>query len=754
MSAGIAGRGGVATSAPLAGICAFLVVITWVVFIQTLRFPFITFDDEVYVYENRAVLSGLTLHGIAWAFTHVVDANWHPLTILSHMLDCSLFGLNAGGHHFTNVWLHSIAVVALFLILHNMTGATWRSAFVAALFAIHPLHIESVAWISERKDILSAIFFFLTIGAYVRYARARSLAHYLPVFFLFAVGLMCKPMLVTLPLVLLLIDYWPLHDLTAAPVPTAKSRKKSIRARGISVRDLLLEKLPLLGLSALSCVATVVAQEKTIAAMDRLPVTSRVANAVVSVMVYVRQMFLPTHLALLYPHPNRTLPLWQIFLCLALIASVSLWVWALKTKYPYLLTGWLWYLVMLAPVIGIVQVGLQAHADRYTYLPHIGLYVMVTWLAADLSKSWPRRAIILTTASAFVLLALTAMAHQQTSLWNDSLKLWAHAAEVTPNNDTAHAALSAMYLKRGQLDEAIAQAEIELKIRPVSDEGHSRLGIAFFRKGQLDDALAEFQKVVRLRPNYPDLHSNIATVLLEKGRLDEAIAEYRRELASKPEPEDANDLSYDAGGDKYRDDALLHNNLGAALARTGQFDEALEQFRQVLAINPDYPKVHYNIGNIAMQKGDLDKAITEYRRELEIQPGYALAHADLGIVYSQKAQMDQAVAEWQKALTLEPNNLNAACNLAWVLATQSDGAIRDGAKAVQLAQHAVDLSGGRNPRILRLLAAAYAETGRFAQAIEVAQRAAQLAREQNNPDLAETLKRNVESFQANQPLRD
>jgi tetratricopeptide (TPR) repeat protein len=743
-----------ATGARLAGICALLVAMTWIVFGQTLRFPFITFDDEVYVYENRAVLSGLTLHGIHWAFTHVVDANWHPLTVISHMLDCSIFGLNAGGHHFTNVLLHSIAVAVFFLVLQNMTGSVWRSAFTAALFAIHPLHVESVAWISERKDILSGLFFFLTIGAYVRYVRARSIARYLPVFCLFAIGLMCKPMLVTLPVVLLLIDYWPLRQLTPAASPKTKATKSAAKSRGTSQKLLFLEKLPLLGLSALSCVATLIAQERTIAAMNKLPMTSRIANAVVSILVYLRQMFDPTHLALLYPHPNRSLPFGQIFVSLSFIVGITLLVWVLRASRPYLLMGWLWYLVMLAPVIGIVQVGLQAHADRYTYLPHIGLYLMVTWLATDLSKSWPRRATILTTASVLVLLALTATAHQQTSLWSDTIKLWAHAAEVSANNDTAHAALSALYLKRGQVDEALAQAQLELKIRPDSDEGHSRLGIALFRKGQLDGALAEFQKVARLRPDYPDLHSNMATVLVEKGRVDEAIAEYRRELASPQEREDANDLSHDPGGAEHRDEALLHNNFGAVLARKGRFEEALEQFGQVLAINPEYPKVHYNIGNVAMQKGDFDKAMVEYQHELRIQPGYALAHADLGIVLSQKGLVREAVAEWQKVLAFEPNNLNAACNLAWVLATHTDGSIRDGIKAVELAEHAVNLSGGTNPRILRLLAAAYAETGRFAQAIEVAQRAAQLAREQNNPDLAETLQRNVVSFQANQPLRD
>jgi Flp pilus assembly protein TadD len=716
-----------------------LVAITWVVFGQTLRFPFVSFDDPGYVTANRAVRAGLSLSGMGWAFTHVSNANWHPLTIISHMLDCTIFGQNAGGHHFTNVLLHSLAVLLLFGVLRNLTGATWRSAFVAALFAIHPLRVESVAWVAERKDILSGIFFFLIVGAYARYARSPSVLRYVVVALLFALGLLCKPMLVTVPFVLLLVDYWPLGRFSN---------------KGPGLARLFLEKLPLLALSGLSSLATVLAQQETIAAMQRLTMSARIANALVAVAIYIRQMFLPIGLAVLYPHPNKNLPPWEVFSALTIVLAITAAAWMQRRKRPYGLTGWLWYLIMLLPVIGIVQVGLQAHADRYTYLPQIGLYILVTWLAVDLTSRWRSRRIILATLGGVVVVALAATAFVQTMYWRDSFVLWMHAAEVTKNNDTAEAALSALYLKEGDLANAISHAQTEVQIRPNSDEGHSRLGIALFREGRRAEALSEFRKVEQLRPNYPDVHYNLGTILLEENRLDEAIEEFRHEEQSPQEKVDPNDMRRDPGGEKYRDEALFRANFGAALSRRGKFDDALEQFRRVLASDPNYPKVHYNVGNIALQRGDLEQAITEFRKELEIQPNDSMTHADLGVALAQQGQSRDALDEWNKAVAAAPNNLNALCNLAWVLSTNKNASIRDGTKAAALARTAADLTNGDNPRVLRILAAAYAESGDFDKATETAERARDVAESQGNSDLAKTLEGNIESFKAHQPLRD
>jgi len=364
----------------IASICLFLATITWLVFGRTLRYDFVNYDDPVYVYDNPEVTGGLTAHGVIWAFTSGHANNWHPLTWLTHMLDYQVCGRNAGGHHFTNVLLHTIAVLLLFLLFTQMTGALWRSAFVAALFAIHPLHVESVAWIAERKDVLSGVFFMLTLGAYVRFVRRRTPGCYATMWILFACGLMSKPMLVTVPFVLLLLDYWPLGRLTNSSPRRQKGKQVHQRTSFSLINQLILEKVPLLALSSASCAATFLAQGHAISSIARLPFWWRLNNAFLSYLVYVRQMMWPSGLAPFYSYP-QTLPYREVAISILLLIAITTAAIILRQKHPYVVTGWFWYLGMLFPVIGIVQVGSQAHADRYTYLPQIGLYVALTgWL--------------------------------------------------------------------------------------------------------------------------------------------------------------------------------------------------------------------------------------------------------------------------------------------------------------------------------------------------------------------------------------
>jgi Flp pilus assembly protein TadD len=716
------------------GICAALVAITWLVFAQTLGHQFVTYDDPNYVYENAKVTAGLSLESGFWAFTHTVGGNWHPLTIISHMLDCQLYDLSPAGHHFTNVLLHSIAVILLFLVLRQMTGRLWQSAFVAALFAIHPLHVESVAWISERKDVLSAVFFMLTLGAYTKYVQTLSVTSYLLVLLLFALGLMSKPMLVTVPFVLLLLDYWPLKRF--APAASAKvQRQRTLEGRA-SIRRIFLEKIPLLLLSFASCAATVLAQRHFIDPIGHLSLMDRLGNAAVATIVYVRQLVLPSGLSVFYPHPRHSLSVVQVSTAAVLLLAASAAALMYRRKHPYFLTGWFWFLGMLVPVSGIVQVGEQAHADRYTYLPQIGLYILATWFVADTVSLWRHRRILLGTAMATSIVMLMWPAWKQTSYWRDGRALWTHAVAVNPQNDTAYISLCDLDLRENRLSDAISHARRALEIRPDSPDAHSRLGVALSASGQNEEASIHFQKVLETRQIRPRVHYNIATLFLNSGHVDEAIAEFEKELRIQPEFVEA------------------HNNLGIALTSKGELDAALAHFQKAMELDPSLPKVHHNIAMILLRQGHPDQAIAHLQKEVQINPASAEAHSDLGIAWSQQGRIDQAISEWRKSLQLRPDNLNAYCNLVWVFATFPDDTIRSGAQAVALGERALQLSGQGEPRIYRLLAAAYAEDRQFDKATETAQRGSELAIKQGNYDLAKALESNLDLYRRRLPLRD
>jgi protein O-mannosyl-transferase len=605
------------------GVSVFLSSLTWLVFGQTLGYDFVNYDDPSYVYQNTRITSGINLANVAWAFTHVHSENWHPLTTITHMLDCQLYGLHAGWHHFTNVLLHCLAVVLLFVALERMTGVLWRSAFVAAVFAVHPLHVESVAWIAERKDVLSAVFFMLTLLAYLHYTRAPSIGRYLTVAFVIALGLMSKPMLVTLPFVLLLLDFWPLGRFEA--------RKSNT---GRQLLRLILEKIPLIALSVVSSIVTFLAQRGAIGWTEELPISERISNAFVAYVIYIRQMFWPAGLAVFYPHPENRLPVWEVSLAVIVLVGITLAAFAFRKRVPYLLTGWLWYLGMLVPVIGLVQVGWQGHADRYTYLPQIGLYIAVTWAVSDFIRSWGFQRITLGAATVLLVGALSWRAWLQTSYWRDSETLFTQALAVTSNNDVAL----------------------------------NNLGIIFLDKGQLDKAISKLEAAIDLRP----------------------------------------------------ENAPAHNNLAKALLRKGQVSEAM---------------VHY-------------------RKFLELEPANVEARNTLGTALIQQRHVREAIDQWQEALKTQPENGNAASNLAWVFATCPEDSIRDGTRAAELGERALRISGGKIPMIYKVLAAAYAENGRFAEAVETAQRGAELATGQGNAALAAELENNIALYQSGRPLRD
>ena len=543
-------------------VCIFLTAIIWLVFGQTLGHEFINFDDDRYVYENREVSRGLTLDGLKWVLTHSHASLWHPLTTLSHMADCQIYGLRPAGHHFTNVVLHNLGAILLFLVFRGMTGCIWQSAFVATIFAIHPMRVESVAWIAERKDVLSGVFFMLTLGAYLRYVRAPGISRYLTLSIFLACGLMSKATFVTVPLVLLLLDYWPLQ------------RANDFRGS----RRLLMEKIPLLALSAAASVATVFAQTVTMASLEQLSLLARLKNAAVSVIVYLRQMFWPTHLAVFYPHPHDQLNIWVVLACVALIVVLTLLAIFFRQKHPYVFVGWFWYLILLAPVLGIVQAGLQARADRFTYLPHIGITMLLTWSCADLTQQWRYRRIVLISMATFAIAALTVVAYQQTTFWRNSISLWEDTLAVTPDNQTAHQNLAAALWSKGRTAEAnkhsraaaIAHARTTLKDYPFDVATHNDLGVLLAQNGDVRGGIEQWEISLQLSPDDGNALNNLAWVLATYP--EDTIRDGKRavELAVK-----ATTLP---GGNV----PIAIRTLAAAYAEAGDFSKAIETGQRAL----------------------------------------------------------------------------------------------------------------------------------------------------------------------------
>jgi len=702
------------------GICIFLAAIVWLVFGQTVHYAFVNYDDDVYVSDNPVVQKGLTWEGFRWALTYGEVGHWHPLTWLSHMLDCQLFGLNPGDHHLVNVLIHTATVILLFLVLRRMTGFLWRSAFVAAVFAIHPLRVESVAWVAERKDVLSGLFFMLTMGAYVSYVRhSRSMIRYGAVVVFFALGLLSKNMLVTLPFLLLLLDYWPLN-----------------RASDFTPkiwRRLVAEKIPLFVLAVASCAATFMVPEK-VPVVDRLSFTLRMENAVVSCATYLWQMIHPSGLACFYPNPTALLPAWQVAASLVLLLAVSVAVFAFRQARPYLAVGWLWYVGMMVPVIGIVQIALYARADRYTYLPQIGVYLLLTWAAADLCAGWRHRRVVLGSVSAIIIVALIFLARAQTSYWRNNESLWTHTLACTSDNFLAQNGLGNALLLMGRDGEAMVHLQQALQIRPRYAEAHYNLGNLLHRMGRDDEAMVHFQQALQIRPRYAEAHINLGNALFSMGRLDEAIIHFQQALQINPRS------------------AEVHYNLGSALFLMGRLDEAIIHYQQALQINPRYAEAHFNLGTALFLMGRLDEAIIHLQQALQINPRNAEAHFNLGKALLRLGRDDEAMVHFQQALQLNPRSLKIQNDLAWVLATVSPAALRDGRQAVDLAERANQIAGGEDPIILRTLAAAYAEAGRFDDAVRSAQKARALARAAGQSGLVEQLDGQLKLYAAKLPF--
>jgi protein O-mannosyl-transferase len=669
-------------------ICLGLALAVLAAYAPVWKAGFITYDDPSYVTANPHVQDGLSWAGVVWALTTGHAGNWHPLTWISHMLDFQLYGMNPAGHHLTSVVLHAANSVLLFLLLQRMTRRMWPSALVAALFALHPMHVESVAWVSERKDVLSALFWILSIWAYVRFVeesgagKAGGKTFYNWSIVLFGLGLAAKPMLVTLPFVLLLLDYWPLQR------------------RQTPIAGLFVEKTPFFILAAGSCAVTFFVQLHggTVMPLDRLPFGMRVANVPVSYVRYLAKTFWPAHLAIAYPMLRW--PVWTMVGATVLLLLLSRLAFGRVRAQPWLAVGWLWFLGTLTPVIGVVQVGMQSMADRYSYIPSIGLFIAVVWAAREWGARLGARApAILGGLGAAICLVLTA---RQAACWKNDQTLFQHAIQNTTGNFIAYAGLGDYEGQHGQTNRAIDHLETSVRINPGFPNSRNVLGRILLMEGRDDEALAQLQKAVSLGPELADARYNLGYALLAKGRLGEALDQFQAQVDLKPE------------------DFRAQNNMGDVLLQNGLAGDAIPFLQKAVEIKPADAGPHYLLGNALYRTG----------------------------------RVAESIAQYEKAIQLNPDHIQACNDLAWILACHPDPSIRNGARAVALALRADQLSGGKNPGVIGTLAAGYAEAGKFSDAITADQRACQTALAQTNSVLAELLKKRLRFYEAGSPWRD
>jgi Flp pilus assembly protein TadD len=577
------------------------------VYWQVNGFNFVNFDDPVYITTNKDIRHGLTFEGLKFAFTCVYASNWHPLTWISHMLDVEMFGLNPGMHHLTNVFLHILNSILLFLVLERMTGALWRSALVAALFALHPIHVESVAWISERKDVLSTFFWMLTMLAYHRYVMNKTISRYLLVALLFGLGLMAKPMLVTLPFVLLLLDFWPLrrNELAFRSASTDSRHEQNVwpNINLPGALRLILEKTPLIVMAIIAGSETFYAQwvGGSVNSLGQVHIAMRLQNAITSYVVYLWKMIWPIHLAVFYPYPwhfNTVV----VAACLIFLTMVTLTVLIAGKRMPYLATGWLWYLGTLVPVIGIIKVGSQSMADRYTYIPFIGIFVMVVWGLRDIFSRWSYGKAALGSLALIILALLTWATSIQVATWKNSEILFSHALAVTGDNYLAHDNLGVVLFDRGDVDGAIKHYRESIRLRRNYVNAQCNLGVALAKKKQYAEAFAHYRECLRIKPGYSEAYYNMGVALADLGRKDEAVKQYTEVLKNYPRHENA------------------HRNLGLLLAEKGNFDEAIEHYYKALDADPDNVGTRINLADSLLKQGNIQRALIQIEEALKIDP--------------------------------------------------------------------------------------------------------------------------------------
>ena len=846
-------------------ICLFLAASAIMAFQQLSQCDFINYDDDVYVTENIHVQDGITMQAIRWAFTTGYAANWHPLTWMSHMLDVQLFGLKPRWHHLTNLLFHIANTLLLFCIFHRMTKAPWKSAFVAALFALHPLHVESVAWVAERKDVLSTFFWMLTMAAYVDYVEHRtedgrrrtedgrrrtedggrrtedgrrmtvdgrsfsgirtptSDFRYLSVLIFFALGLMAKPMLVTLPFVLLLLDYWPLQrlepkksdqefrtgideplsankrkgksgrnhtsgsvpalDMMRGPVRTLQSMLKEEKPAAHKyqwalVRPLILEKIPLLALAALSCIVTYFAQKKggAVIPIEAFPLGARVANACVSYIIYIAKTVWPINLAVFYPHPGL-LPLWQVLGAVLLLGAVSFAVIRSAKRFPYLAVGWLWFAGTLVPVIGIVQVGAQALADRYTYIPLIGLFVMAAWGIPELLKKWqptgPLRNEALFASSVLILACLSIVTWIQVGYWRNSIALYDHslkvtspsavilcnrgvayskigdyrqaisdydrAIEINPQYACAYDNRGSVYAELGNHRQAILDYDRAIEINPKYAEAYNDRGITYGKLGNYKRAIEDYDRAVEINPKYAEAYNDRGITYGKLGNYKRAIEDYDRAVEINPKYASAylnraeaySDLGnqrqaisdYDWGVKINPENADAYDSRGAAYDKLGDHWQAISDYDRAIEINPKHAGAYNDRGAAYAKLGNRNQALSDYDKAIEINPGYAAAYYNRGVVYQCLGKYMQAIESYNTAIQIAPENAEAYIERGAVYGKLGDykRAISDFSMVIEINPKHAEAYYNR--------AVAYGKLGNSTQAVEDLKTAAKYGNE-------------------------
>lgn len=667
----------------LALICLLLALATLTVYWQVRGHDFVNLDDDVYIFNNPTVRKGLTYEGLKCAFSSCAMTEgigiWHPLTWISLMADYQLFGLKPGGYHITNLLLHTVNTILLFVLLNRMTHALWRSAFVAALFALHPLHVESVAWATERKDVLSAFFFLATILVYSRYVKRPSKLSYLIIIVLFALGLMAKSMLVTLPFVLLLIDFWPLGRWPSTPAdgdsrpapeaPADRNREKKARrkkaaalsrdlmeqrppAQRPSIGFLILEKAPLFFLTAIFSFITYHYHQKGGVIEFTKPLVTRLGNAIISYASYILDTIWPARLAPFYPYPDL-LPWWLIMGSLLILGAITCGAVLFRRRMPYLIVGWLWYLGTLVPVIGIIQVGGQAMADRYTYIPLTGLFIMIAWGMYDLAKNLDKKKLLLPLAATLALAAMAVLSWMQIGYWKNSLALFEHTLRVTKNNFVISNNMGVTLIEQGKAEEGEAYLRESLRIKPDYAPSHYGLGSVLMQKGRMTEAEKHLREALRVKPDYAHAQAKLGALLSARGMNGEAERHLREALRIKPDFPEA------------------FNNLGIALKNQGKLQESVSMYKEAIRANRDSHVSYLNQGNALVSQGRIDDGINSFREALRIKPDYAKAMTHLGSALLLQGKTEEAIVYFKKALSLDPNDQNALNGLKYARAHQS-----------------------------------------------------------------------------------